>query len=188
MRNPSTRRKNTVRRAPTLGDVEEKERDDDDAAPTTLNNSSPYVAGEFQSALETLFETLEETQTWYVFCVNPNASQLPNQLEGRSVKGQIRSLGLTEIARRCVNVSPVMIRCHSGVGTGSYAPSRDMFQNVDKKALLEKEALPSEIHEGEPGSHGTLRRHLRVGDNVCHCTWLSLSHTLELNIYIYDLC
>ncbi|KAH9045953.1 glycosyltransferase family 2 protein [Lactarius hengduanensis] len=107
MRAPSTRRKNTVRRAPALGDVEEKDRDDDDAAPTTLNGSSPCVAGEFRSALDTLFETLEETQTWYVFCVNPNDSQLPNQLEGRSVKGQIRSLGLTEIARRCANVFEV---------------------------------------------------------------------------------
>ncbi|KAI9438359.1 glycosyltransferase family 2 protein [Lactarius indigo] len=107
MRAPSTRRKNTVRRAPTLGDVEEKDRDEDDAAPTTLNGSSPCVAGEFRSALDTLFETLEETQTWYVFCVNPNDSQLPNQLEGRSVKGQIRSLGLTEIARRCANVFEV---------------------------------------------------------------------------------
>ena len=35
------------------------------------------------------------------------------------------------------------------LGTESYAPSRNMFQNVDKKALLEKEALPGEIHEGE---------------------------------------
>ena len=42
--------------------MEKKERDDDDATPTTLNNSSPCVAGEFRSALETLFETLEETQ------------------------------------------------------------------------------------------------------------------------------
>jgi len=45
----------------TLGDVEEKEHDDDDAAPTTLSISSPCVAGEFWSALETLFETLKET-------------------------------------------------------------------------------------------------------------------------------
>jgi chitin synthase len=107
MRAPSTRRKNTVRRAPTLGDVDEKERDDDDAAPTTQNGSGPCIAGEFRSALDTLFDTLEETQTWYVFCVNPNDSQLPNQLEGRSVKGQIRSLGLTEISRRCANVFEV---------------------------------------------------------------------------------
>jgi len=35
------------------------------------------------------------------------------------------------------------------LGTESYAPSRNMFQNVDKNALLEKEALPGEIHEGE---------------------------------------
>jgi chitin synthase len=28
---------------------------------------------------------------------------LPNQLEGWSIKGQVRSAGLPEIARRCVN-------------------------------------------------------------------------------------
>ena len=38
----------------TLGDVEEKEHDDDDAAPMTLSISSPCVAGEFWSALETV--------------------------------------------------------------------------------------------------------------------------------------
>ncbi|KAI0062534.1 glycosyltransferase family 2 protein [Artomyces pyxidatus] len=107
MRAPSTRRKNTVKRSPALGDIDEKEKDDDDAGSTTLNNLSPCVAGEFRSALDTLFETLDETQSWYVFCVNPNDSQLPNQLEGRSVKGQIRSMGLPEIARRCVNMFEV---------------------------------------------------------------------------------
>ena len=34
-------------------------------------------------------------------------SQLPNQLEGRSVKGQVRSAGLPEIARRSVNTFEV---------------------------------------------------------------------------------
>jgi hypothetical protein len=87
---------NTVRCAPTLGD-------NDDTALTTLNNSGPCIAGEFWSILE----TLEETQTWYVFCMNPNDLQLLNQLEGCSVKGQIRSLGLTEITWRCVNVFEV---------------------------------------------------------------------------------
>ncbi|KAL0058090.1 hypothetical protein AAF712_015250 [Marasmius tenuissimus] len=46
-----------------------------------------------------------------VFCVNPNDSQLPNQLEGRSAKGQVRGFGLAEIAKRCgvvfeVNMTP----------------------------------------------------------------------------------
>jgi hypothetical protein len=34
------------------------------------------------------------------FCINPNESRvqtLPNQLEGRSVKGQVRSAGLAQI-------------------------------------------------------------------------------------------
>ena len=110
MRAPSTRRKNTIRRMPTVrenADVEENK--DDDEAPAILNSSagSPCVAGEFRAALDTLFETLDETQAWFVFCINPNDSQLPNQLEGRSVKGQVRSFGLAEIARRNVCVFEV---------------------------------------------------------------------------------
>ncbi|KAF8147259.1 glycosyltransferase family 2 protein [Crassisporium funariophilum] len=90
MRAPSTRRKSALKRMPTLketGDIEEKDRDDDDnhGASATLNGASPCVAGEFKSALDTLFETVSETQPWYIFCINPNDSQLPNQLEGRSI-------------------------------------------------------------------------------------------------------
>jgi chitin synthase len=37
----------------------------------------------------------------------------------------------------------------SNFGTESYAPSRNTFQNTDKKGLLDKEALAGEIQEGE---------------------------------------
>ena len=113
MRAPSTRRKNTLKRMPTVnetGDIEEQDREEDETnlpAATLTGGASPCVAGEFKSALDTLFETIEETQPWYVFCINPNDSQLPNQLEGRSVKGQVKSVGLTEIAKRCINVFEV---------------------------------------------------------------------------------
>ena len=80
---------------PLAGDEEREEE-----AP----GASPCIAGQFRQALDTLFETLEETQAWYVFCINPNDAQLPNQLEGRSVKGQVRSLGLAEVAKRNVTV------------------------------------------------------------------------------------
>ncbi|TFK52854.1 glycosyltransferase family 2 protein [Heliocybe sulcata] len=109
MRAPSTRRKNTIKRKPTvLAEIEENDKDEDEMQPTTeKSGGAPCVAGEFRSALDTLFETLEESQSWYVFCISPNDSQLPNQLEGRSVKGQVRSMGLPEIARRCVNLFEV---------------------------------------------------------------------------------
>ncbi|KAI0922672.1 hypothetical protein AcV5_009583 [Taiwanofungus camphoratus] len=110
MRAPSTRRKNNIKRMPTLkeGDIDEKDKDDEEPLGTIATSSGPpCVAGEFRAALDTLFETLDETQSWYVFCINPNDSQLPNQMEGRSVKGQVRSLGLAEIARRSVNVFEV---------------------------------------------------------------------------------
>jgi chitin synthase len=109
MRAPSTRRKNTVRRMPTVRessvDIEEREREDD-ATPAGANGT-PCVAGEFRVALDTLFDTFEECQAWHVFCINPNDSQLPNQLEGRSVRGQIHSFGLTEVAKRNVCVFEV---------------------------------------------------------------------------------
>lgn len=110
MRAPSTKRKNTIKRMPTLKEdgADEKEREDEEPLGTLgTSHGPPCVAGEFRAALDTLFETLFETQSWFVFCINPNDSQLPNQLEGRSVKGQVRSLGLSEIARRCVNVFEV---------------------------------------------------------------------------------
>ena len=37
----------------------------------------------------------------------------------------------------------------SNLGSESYAPSRNMFQNDDSKGLLGKEALPGEVMEGE---------------------------------------
>lgn len=124
MRAPSTRKRASggIRRMPTLLeggggggsggiDVEDrdKDKDDDDFWDNATGKAGqpegkPCVAGEFRSALDTLFETLDETQPWFVFCVNPNDAQLPNQLEGRSVKGQVKSMGLAEIAKRCVNV------------------------------------------------------------------------------------
>ena len=95
----STRRKSTIKRMNTVKEatIEEKEEDE---PPTT--GGPPCVTGEFRSVLDTLFENLNETQARFVFCINPNDSQLLNQLEGRSVKGQVRSAGLPEIARRCV--------------------------------------------------------------------------------------
>jgi chitin synthase len=107
MRTPSTRRKNTIKRrqmAGTLGGIDEKDNDDDEdeAAAPASSDGVPCVAGEFRAALDTLFDTLAESQAWYVFCINPNDSQLPNQLEGRAVKGQVRSAGISAVAKRNV--------------------------------------------------------------------------------------
>lgn len=104
MRAPSTRRKHTIKRLPTLREGGDDEKEEAEEA---SSGGAPCVAGEFKAALDTLFETLDEAQAWFVFCVNPNDSQLPNQLEGRSVKGQVRSVGLVEIAKRSINVFEV---------------------------------------------------------------------------------
>ncbi|KAF8437697.1 P-loop containing nucleoside triphosphate hydrolase protein [Boletus edulis BED1] len=109
MHTPSTCRKGTVKRMAMLCEdsaIEEQEWEDDDT-PNSSSGLMPCVAGEFRAALGTLFETLSEMQSWFVFCMNPNDLQLPNQLEGWSIKGQIQSLGLTEVSKRNVNIFEV---------------------------------------------------------------------------------
>jgi chitin synthase len=93
MRAPSTRRKSTIKRMPTSREngFDEQDQDDDDVT-ASAGSSTPCVAGEFRSALDTLFERHAEL---VCFLQNPNDLLLPNQLEGRSVKSQVRSLGIT---------------------------------------------------------------------------------------------
>jgi len=98
MRAPSTKRKETIRRSRTQKKNPEgiPEEGDEEEAP----NAIKCVVGEFNASLDLLLEALDETESWYCFCVNPNDSQLPNQLEVRGVKAQARSLGLPEMAKK----------------------------------------------------------------------------------------
>ncbi|KAI6017630.1 P-loop containing nucleoside triphosphate hydrolase protein [Pisolithus microcarpus] len=84
--------------APTI--TEEEHEDEDIAAPQ--NTGTPCITGEFCTTLDTLFDTLGDTQNWFTFCINLNDSQLLNQLKERSVKGQVRSAGLVEVAEQGV--------------------------------------------------------------------------------------
>ncbi|KIM55610.1 hypothetical protein SCLCIDRAFT_1221015 [Scleroderma citrinum Foug A] len=80
---PSTWHKGTVRHMPA-------------SSTGSSGAGAPCVVGEFHAALDTLFNTLSEMQTWYIFCINPNDAHLPNQLEGCAVKVQleVKILGL----------------------------------------------------------------------------------------------
>ena len=101
MRTPSTRRK----RAPRLAALTEEEEGGDDEVgggndAGSAGKELQCVAGQHWDALTALLATFEHAQPWYIFCLRPNESQLPSQVEIRSVKAQIRSLGLTEMALR----------------------------------------------------------------------------------------
>lgn len=111
---PSTRRKQSIKRKPSAAGLSAnldaaivEEEGEDGGAASGAALGIRCVAGEFRAAIDTLFETLDETNAWFVFCVNPNDSQLPNQLEGRGVKAQVRSTGLPELSRRAAVVFEV---------------------------------------------------------------------------------
>ena len=115
MRAPSTWCKGTMRWMPvgcdaaTVTIVEEDQDNEDAAQHNDVGASSidvsragvPCVAGKFHAVLNTLFNTLSETQMWYIFCINPNDVHLPNQLKERAVKVQVRSAGLGVVVARC---------------------------------------------------------------------------------------
>lgn len=103
MRAPSVRKPSraggTIRRAGTVKkgtkDDEDDSEDDAEAGAGTGTGGKKggvrCIAGEFRGALDTLFETLEETKPWFIICLRPNDNQLPNQCEARVVKQQIKS-------------------------------------------------------------------------------------------------
>lgn len=88
MRAPSTRRK-------ARNDGAEK---DDDEVKKDLTAKS--VVADFDGSLVTLFDTLAETKSWFIFCIRPNDQQQSNQFDSKLVRHQIRALNLVELAKR----------------------------------------------------------------------------------------
>jgi chitin synthase len=125
MRKPSGRSGGTIRRTGTQrrggnlapgGAADEDDSDDDAAQEAGAGGSSKKasihcVAGEFRGALDTLFETLDDTKPWFVVCLRPNDNQLPNQFEARVVKQQIKTFGIVEMARKLLNEYSVNMTC-----------------------------------------------------------------------------
>lgn len=93
-RAPSTRRPKG-RAAAADAAVEEEE-----DLPKPKDAEGRSVVREFDESLATLFSTLESTKTWHVFCLRPNDSQLPHQVDAKLLKHQIRSLQLVDLTKR----------------------------------------------------------------------------------------
>ncbi|ORY22433.1 chitin synthase-domain-containing protein [Naematelia encephala] len=102
MRAPSTRRKKGKKLAAVTEEAGDEVEDDEVGGgnDASAGKELQCVAGQHWSALLTLLSTFDQAQPWFIFCLRPNDSQLPSQVETRSVKAQIRSLGLTEMALR----------------------------------------------------------------------------------------
>ncbi|KAI9610282.1 hypothetical protein KEM48_002568 [Puccinia striiformis f. sp. tritici PST-130] len=103
MRAPSTRRKNRH-------DVPEKSATDDPVEEVTKKDAAgkvetdgKLVVSEFNESLSTLLETLQDTKTWFIFCLKSNDSQLSNQFDGKLVKQQVKFFNLPELAKRLKN-------------------------------------------------------------------------------------
>ncbi|GAA5949771.1 hypothetical protein JCM21900_003288 [Sporobolomyces salmonicolor] len=72
--------------------------EDDGPEMTKLEGRS--VVQEVNDSLTLLANTLNTTKPWFVFCLRPNDAQLPNQVDAKLLKHQIRALGLADFAKR----------------------------------------------------------------------------------------
>ncbi|GAA5976632.1 hypothetical protein JCM11641_005646 [Rhodosporidiobolus odoratus] len=58
------------------------------------------VVQEVNESLTLLLNTLQTSRSWFVFCLRPNDAQLPNQVDAKLLKHQIRAMGLAEMGKR----------------------------------------------------------------------------------------
>ncbi|BGP46627.1 hypothetical protein JCM10450v2_002474 [Rhodotorula kratochvilovae] len=58
------------------------------------------VVQEVNDSLTLLLNTLQTSKSWFVLCLRPNDAQLPNQVDAKLLKHQVRAFGLAELARR----------------------------------------------------------------------------------------
>jgi chitin synthase len=115
MRAPSMRRKGRgIARLASVGEEGDAEaaQGEESADVGGGNNEAPArgircVLGEFKSSMDVLYQALNETRTWYIFCLNPNDAHLPNQVETRGLRGQVRSFGMPELAKKLKHVYEV---------------------------------------------------------------------------------
>lgn len=94
-RAPSTRRPKGRATALAVTDTE-----DDEVATKGATTSGRSIVNEFNDSLFLLLATLADTKSWHVFCLRPNDAQLPNQVDAKLLKHQIRALGIAELAKR----------------------------------------------------------------------------------------
>ena len=98
LRVPSTRRRKG-RKLESVTEYEDEDRVGGGNDEVSAGRELHGIAGQHLAAINSLLSTFDQAQPWFVFCLRPNDSQLPSQVEARSVKAQIRSLGLTELAQ-----------------------------------------------------------------------------------------
>ncbi|GAA5957121.1 hypothetical protein JCM3765_005413 [Sporobolomyces pararoseus] len=105
-RAPSTRRprgKNAGTNPFSDSTTSENPIEEEETAPATTDSSkveTRSIVQEVNDSLTLLVNTLNTTRSWYIFCLRPNDAQLPNQVDSKLLKHQIRSLGLADLAKR----------------------------------------------------------------------------------------
>ncbi|BGP14296.1 hypothetical protein JCM10213_007731 [Rhodosporidiobolus nylandii] len=75
-------------------------KEDAEAGDGEKNLGGRSVVSEVNDSITLLLNTLQTSRSWFVFCLRPNDAQLPNQVDSKLLKHQVRALGLAEMARR----------------------------------------------------------------------------------------
>lgn len=58
------------------------------------------ACGQFVNAIDSLIESFQDANPYFVLCLKPNDRKLPNQFDARCVRQQIQAFGIPEICKR----------------------------------------------------------------------------------------
>lgn len=64
------------------------------------NSSKANASGQFVNAIDSLIESFEDANPYFILCLKPNDRKLANQFDARCVRQQVQAFGIPEIARR----------------------------------------------------------------------------------------
>ncbi|KAF9084999.1 hypothetical protein BGX23_010053 [Mortierella sp. AD031] len=70
------------------------------AASTPTAGKVVSMAAQIQSATQELCDSLEETTPWFLVCLKSNETNMPNHVDAITLKAQVRSLCLAQVAQR----------------------------------------------------------------------------------------
>lgn len=75
-------------------------KDDDSSATKKKKKKVHYACGQFLSAIDSLVDSFEGANPYFVLCLKPNDHRLSGSFDARCVRQQIKAFGVPELAKR----------------------------------------------------------------------------------------
>ncbi|KAI9305874.1 chitin synthase-domain-containing protein [Cunninghamella echinulata] len=145
--------------------------DDKNTASTAVPTTS--VLNQLSSALDDLFNSIEEATLWSIFCINPNHQQHPTQFDTKLVQQQLNHLSIPQISQR--------MRQHY-IQHFTHAEFLERYALILQSLSIDTSRLPRSCCELVIQTYGWNNQNAIVGNNMIFLAdgpWMQLENQLR---------